>query len=299
MPEPDELPPALAELARHQAISLTHESFAADCTRLIKTLDGLVRSREPEVVDLWVDPDHRYQDTADAQADLRAAPSRTDVPVTPPASQGGQTRNRSRWLIPAVAAGAVALVFMTSLVVFDLVRGDASQDGTPHAQGGLSASAPAQGADSASPAASLAASGSSTPAPATPDPGRVSDLGPGLFCRDLIAAGFSYAAAVDYWRLHGEPNQMDADRNGIPCETVYSASDVAAYWGDRLPAGGSVVPLAHGLFCRDLFAAGYSYAEAVDYWYSEGQPPRMDDDLNGIPCETVYPPSVVADYWSH
>jgi len=90
---------------------------------------------------------------------------------------------------------------------------------------------------------------------------------------------------------------MDADRNGIPCETVYSSSDVAAYWGDRLPAEGSVAP-AHGLFCRDLFAAGYSYGEAVDYWYSEGQPARMDDDMNGIPCETVYPPSVVADYWS-
>ena len=91
---------------------------------------------------------------------------------------------------------------------------------------------------------------------------------------------------------------MDADRNGIPCETVYSASDVVAYWGDRLPADGSVVAPAHGLFCRDLFAAGYSYGVAVDYWYSEGQPPRMDDDMNGIPCETVYPPSVVTDYWS-
>ena len=233
MPEQDELPPALAELARHQAISLTHESFAADCTRLIKTLDGLVRASEPDVVDLWGDPDHRYQE-ADAQADLGPAHSRTDVPVTPPATQDAQNRNRSPWLVPAVAAGAVALVFIMSFVVFDLVRGDTSQDGTPRAQGGRSASAPAQGADSASSAASLGASGSSAPAsPAapgavTPDPGRVSDLGPGLFCRDLITAGFSYAAAVDYWRLHGEPNQMDADRNGIPCETVYSASDVAA-----------------------------------------------------------------------
>ena len=84
MPEQDELPPALAELATRQAINLTHESFAADCTRLIKTLDGLVHASEPEVVDLWVDPDHRYQDAADMQADLRAAPSRADVPVTAP-----------------------------------------------------------------------------------------------------------------------------------------------------------------------------------------------------------------------
>jgi len=318
MPEQDELPPALAELATRQAISLTHESFAADCTRLIKTLDGLVHASAPEVVDLWVDPDHRDQDEVDMQADPRAAPARADVPATAPtavrgapelasreptllragtpsgtspATQHAQTRSRSSWLIPAVAAGAVALVFMMSLVLFDLFRG---------------------GADSASPAAPPVASlgalpgASGGPAPAspaasgaaTPDPGPVSDLAPGLFCRDLITRGFSYAAAVDYWRMHGEPNQMDADRNGIPCETVYSSSDVAAYWGDRVPADGSVAAPAHGLFCRDLFAAGYSYGEAVDYWYSEGQPPRMDDDLNGIPCETVYPPSVVTDYWS-
>jgi hypothetical protein len=30
---------------------------------------------------------------------------------------------------------------------------------------------------------------------------------------------------------------MDADENGIPCETAYPASDVAAYWGDPLPTG--------------------------------------------------------------
>ena len=28
---------------------------------------------------------------------------------------------------------------------------------------------------------------------------------------------------------------MDADRNGIPCETVYSGADVLAFWGDALP----------------------------------------------------------------
>ncbi len=58
-------------------------------------------------------------------------------------------------------------------------------------------------------------------------PGNVAALPAGLFCRDLNARGYSYVAAVGYWRLHGNPNQMDADRNGIPCETVYPASDVA------------------------------------------------------------------------
>jgi hypothetical protein len=44
-----------------------------------------------------------------------------------------------------------------------------------------------------------------------------------------VAVGvYSYVAAIDYWR--GQPNQMDADRNGIPCETVYSAMTVTAFW---------------------------------------------------------------------
>jgi hypothetical protein len=57
----------------------------------------------------------------------------------------------------------------------------------------------------------------------------------GLFCRDLAAAGFSYGDAVTYWVSEGSPDRMDADRNGIPCETIYSADDVIALWGDPLP----------------------------------------------------------------
>jgi hypothetical protein len=44
--------------------------------------------------------------------------------------------------------------------------------------------------------------------------------------------GYSYPAAVEYWRLEGYTDRMDADLNGIPCETVYPRSDVVAYWGD-------------------------------------------------------------------
>jgi hypothetical protein len=40
-----------------------------------------------------------------------------------------------------------------------------------------------------------------------------------------------------------------------------------------------------------------SYSEAVDYWFLHGAPDRMDEDLNGIPCETVYPPADVSAYW--
>ncbi|MEU4184072.1 excalibur calcium-binding domain-containing protein [Micrococcus luteus] len=117
----------------------------------------------------------------------------------------------------------------------------------------------------------------------------------GLFCRDLKAKGYSYVAATEYWRLHGQPNQMDADRNGIPCETVYPRSDVSAYWNGRQVSG--VVPLASGLLCRDLAARGATYAQAVGYWWYYGMPERMDADKNGIPCETVYSAATVYAFW--
>jgi hypothetical protein len=63
----------------------------------------------------------------------------------------------------------------------------------------------------------------------------ISDLASGLFCRDLAPLGYSYADAVAYWAREGRPDRMDADRNGIPCETVYPAEDVLEFWGDPLP----------------------------------------------------------------
>jgi hypothetical protein len=53
---------------------------------------------------------------------------------------------------------------------------------------------------------------------------------------------------------------MDADRNGIPCETVYSHSDVAALWGDRLPTTTAAGPTA---------------------WYAVGQPQYQVAPLPG------------------
>ncbi len=57
------------------------------------------------------------------------------------------------------------------------------------------------------------------------------DLPPGLFCRDLAAQGLDYTAAHAYWVAEGSPDRMDADRNGVPCETVYPAEEVAAFLG--------------------------------------------------------------------
>jgi hypothetical protein len=54
--------------------------------------------------------------------------------------------------------------------------------------------------------------------------------------------------------------------------------------------------LPDGLFCRDLNARGLSYDDAVAYYIAQGRPDRMDKDLNGIPCETVYSPAEVKAY---
>lgn len=134
------------------------------------------------------------------------------------------------------------------------------------------------------------------PPPVTPVPtGDVLDQPAGLLCRDLESRGFSYSAAVDYWRFHGQPERMDADRNGIPCETVFPRSDVIAYWGATPQDEFNSLPA--GLMCADLADRGFSYADAVAYWFATGAPDRMDADLNGIPCETVYSGDEIDFYW--
>jgi hypothetical protein len=118
-------------------------------------------------------------------------------------------------------------------------------------------------------------------------------LSPGYFCRDLHALGYSYADAVWYWDLEGQPARMDASGTGIPCQTVYPSREVAVYWAHR----DAVTDLPPGLFCRDLNAGGHTYEEAVWYWRAEGQPARMDAAGNGIPCQTVYSANEVRMYW--
>jgi hypothetical protein len=36
-------------------------------------------------------------------------------------------------------------------------------------------------------------------------------------------------AVADWW-YYDRPLRMDADKNGIPCETVYSGATVNAFW---------------------------------------------------------------------
>jgi hypothetical protein len=57
--------------------------------------------------------------------------------------------------------------------------------------------------------------------------GEIAALPDGLRCADLQTLGLGPKQAVDYWFLWGRPPLMDADSNGIPCETVWP--DVARY----------------------------------------------------------------------
>jgi hypothetical protein len=58
MPQRQDLPPSLAPLASRQALTLSHESFATDCTRVIDTIEDLSGFQQPRAVDLWADPDY-------------------------------------------------------------------------------------------------------------------------------------------------------------------------------------------------------------------------------------------------
>lgn len=226
------------------------------------------------------------------------SPVATSQPSPAPSPGLGGPKQPRTSVAPAVLAGvAVGVVIVLLGGILLLLRDSPS----PQPTAGV-ASPSTSRAETASPT-SQEASPTKRPRPQrvktvtatpAPGPGDVRTLPAGWFCRDLNAQGYSYVAAVDYWRMHGQPNQMDADRNGIPCETVYPASDISAYWGGRsLPNLSST----GGLFCRDLAGRGFTYPEAVAYWWLEGMPDRMDADLNGIPCETVYPASAVYSFW--
>jgi hypothetical protein len=112
----------------------------------------------------------------------------------------------------------------------------------------------------------------------------------GLFCRDLALMGFGFTGAVAYWLADGAPDRMDADQNGIPCETVYPDD----YQSFLDPATG----FASGLLCADLGLSDNTggYRTAVAYWMLEGAPERMDADHNGIPCETIFSAGTVQDF---
>ncbi len=123
-----------------------------------------------------------------------------------------------------------------------------------------------------------------------PAPQNQTDVAAGLFCRDIEAMGYGFSEAVSYWLTEGAPDRMDADTNGIPCETVFG-EDVEHFLN-------AAIGEPTGQRCADL---GYpddasGYQRAVAYWMLEGAPDRMDADKNGIPCETVFSSTTVQEF---
>jgi hypothetical protein len=142
-----------------------------------------------------------------------------------------------------------------------------------------------EGETTASEPATTTDATTSTIAPTTTGAHRET-LATGLKCLDLVNRDYAFPASVGYWLRESAPDRMDADLNGIPCETRYSNTEISEFLS---PAEG----LPHGRFCRDLDSDGLSFRAAVAYWLLEGAPDRMDADLNGIPCETVYTSSEI------
>jgi hypothetical protein len=119
------------------------------------------------------------------------------------------------------------------------------------------------------------------------------DIEPGEVM-DLLA--FSYPAGiVDDWREF-----EDVPTDVAPPQPAPQAPQAPEPTPEPTPpaqAPANVLDLPSGLFCRDLYAMGYPYWDAVTYWESEGRTSRMDASNNGIPCQTVYPRQDVVDYW--
>lgn len=109
----------------------------------------------------------------------------------------------------------------------------------------------------------------------------------GLLCQDLKTRGMTYAQAVAYWHAEGDPARMDADSNGVPCETVWPATTVCKIYDTACsgpnettaPPGGTDPRFST---CKAANAAGYGpYTRGVDPeygWY-------RDQDSDGISCE--------------
>lgn len=213
-------------------------------------------------------------------------PPTSQQPPVPPAGSTPAPRPTGQGRTAAIAVAVTLLVVAVVAGAYVLGRSGSEEAGTTTTTTTTSTTTTTT---------TIAPTTETTTAPTAPALGDVRALPDGLYCRDLDAQGYSYSAAVDYWRVHGQPNRMDADRNGIPCETVYPRSDVVAYWPsatyEAIPSYG----LPSGLLCRDLQARGIDVYGALTYFIWEGYPERMDADGNGIPCETVYPDA--AEVW--
>jgi hypothetical protein len=135
-------------------------------------------------------------------------------------------------------------------------------------------------------------------------------------------------AAGSPWTFECDVDQSQIQRAGevVTCDIPVFDSDPQRWhfivlddqgtttaWFD---IGSGAPPGADGLLCREYLAlpefetAMQAYGEsppwndsvlayqwALTYWFRQGQPVRMDVDDNGIPCELLFDPGVVAGVW--
>lgn len=201
--------------------------------------------------------------------------------------------NRGLWIALAALSAVVVIGGVVVAVLLMRSSDTTTSDTLPAASSSSSTSSTTTSLPPATAPAVTVAPTTAAPPPQTAP--SVASLQGGLLCKDLAAQGVGYADAVRYYKREGYPDRMDADGNGIPCETVYSAAEVRAYWGTVRT--GSTLGLPSGLMCKDLRSRGLDYGSAVEYWIAEGFPDRMDADGNGIPCETIYSAAEVHSFW--
>jgi hypothetical protein len=104
----------------------------------------------------------------------------------------------------------------------------------------------------------------------------------GKYCAAMHAAGWSFKKARAYYDGHGQPAHMDADGDGIPCETVYGEV------GGPTPAPREDCHPAYPDDCLpspppDLDCADIGHRVTVDH--SNGDPHRLDADRDGYGCD--------------
>lgn len=126
----------------------------------------------------------------------------------------------------------------------------------------------------------------------------------GMYCRDLASQdldvalfysdpGFSedgFFWSLVYWSLEGQPDRMDADHNGIPCETLYDPAVVAAVL-EGGPIGGHEPPplgmalLPDGLGPVDFGTEAETAVESMIYLLGPA-----DSDITSHRSEVGAPP---------
>lgn len=126
----------------------------------------------------------------------------------------------------------------------------------------------------------------------------------GLKCRDLLSPGIyvplfgtglsapadGYFWSLVYWSLEGQPDGMDADGNGIPCETIFDPAVVAAVLEGGAIGGHEPPPLGialrpDGLGPVDFGTKAESAVESLVYFLGPA-----DSDITSHRSEVGAPP---------